>query len=76
MKCRYTLPQARRAAAALGVKWSRVRYSPRDLLVGMRVEREHRDITHCSPVLSARIALAHLRERPDYYVRLKKYVER
>jgi len=73
---RYTLQQARRVARQLRVKWERVRYTERDLLVGMLVEREHRDVTHCAPVLSARIAMAHLRERPDYYVRLKRYVER
>ena len=42
------------------------------LLEGMQVEREHADVTRCSPVLSARIAAAHLRERTDYYKRLKK----
>ena len=43
---------------------------------GMNIEREHADVYGCSPTLAARIALAHLRERPDYYKRLKRYVER
>jgi hypothetical protein len=42
------------------------------LRVGMNEEREHCDITHGDPVLTARIALAHLREDPEYYVKLKK----
>ena len=46
------------------------------LLEGMNVEREHGDVTCCDPVLTARIAAAHLRERLDYYVLLKRYVER
>lgn len=47
------------------------------LRAGMNVEREHRDIGSChSPTLAAKIAMAHLRERADYYRRLKKYVER
>jgi hypothetical protein len=48
----------------------------RELLVGIQVEREHRDVIGCDPVKAARIAVAHLRERPDYYRRLKQYVER
>ena len=39
---------------------------------GMNVELEHCDITHGDLYLTARIALAHLKEDPDYYVKLKK----
>jgi hypothetical protein len=42
------------------------------LLEGMQVELEHCDVSEGDPVLSARIALAHLRETPDYYEKLKK----
>jgi hypothetical protein len=70
----YTLAQAARAAKKLrgGTKF------PVALLrEGMNVEREHVDLGTCrSPTRAARVALAHLRERPDYYKRLKKYVER
>lgn len=48
--------------------------NPRDypsLLEGMNVELEHSDFTHGDPVLSARIALAHLKEDPEYYRKLK-----
>lgn len=70
----FTFAQARRAASRLGVSGL---VPVRTLRVGMNVEREHRDIGACrSPVLAARIALAHLRERGDYYTRLKRYVER
>jgi CBS domain-containing protein len=46
------------------------------LRIGMEVEREHgrRDpltnVTDDDPLLTAKIALAHLRELPDYYIRL------
>jgi hypothetical protein len=43
-----------------------------ELLAGMLVEREHADVTRCSPLLTARIAAAHIRERKDYYQRLRK----
>jgi hypothetical protein len=39
---------------------------------GMKVELEHKDITEGDPVLTAKIVLAHLKEKPDYYTRLKK----
>lgn len=68
----FTFDQARRAAKKL-----RVDVPIRTLRMGMNVEREHRDIGSChSPTMAARIAMAHLRERPDYYERLRRYVER
>ena len=62
--------EARQIARKLGVTYSH------ELLVGIHVEREHRDVIGCDAVKAARIAVAHLRERPDYYRRLKRYVER
>ena len=44
---------------------------------GMNVETEHGkrfpdlDVTGDDPVITAKIALAHLREFPDYYARLE-----
>ena len=46
------------------------------LRIGMEVELEHgrreqlTNVTDDDPLLTAKIALAHLRELPDYYVRL------
>ncbi len=42
------------------------------LAPGMNEEREHCDITHGDSVQTARIALAHLKEDPEYYAKLKK----
>ncbi len=42
------------------------------LLEGMNVELEHCDFTDGDAILSARIALAHLREDPQYYRKLKE----
>ncbi|MGL4258000.1 MAG: DUF5661 family protein [Microbacterium sp.] len=70
----FTFAQARRAARKLRVEGL---VPLRTLRVGMNVEREHRDIGSChSPTKAAKIALAHLRERSDYYARLKRFVER
>lgn len=38
---------------------------------GLNVELEHADVTHKRAVATAKIALAHLRERPDYYTKLR-----
>ena len=49
--------------------------SPKDqelVLEGMNVELEHCDITCGDPLLTARIALAHLKEDNAYYEKLKK----
>jgi hypothetical protein len=52
---------------------------PRDLYVGYLVEAEEHgpgrdlrtDVTHDDPLVALKIALAHMMEAPDYYVRLK-----
>lgn len=46
--------------------------------MGMKVELEHgkrdkkTDVTHNDPIKTAKIVLAHLKEKKDYYTRLKK----
>jgi len=67
---RITSAQARRAADAIGVVPAREGFTALDLARGMNVELEHTDVTHGRLVPTAKIALAHLRERPDYYERL------
>lgn len=65
----------------LGVRWRRERISPQELARGMNVELEHglvdprTNVTCDDPVLTGKIALAHLRERPDYYERLEEAEE-
>lgn len=71
----FRVHHAMRAGEKLRVNWSREKFTPRDLAIGMNVEREHRNITGCSPTMSAKIALAHLREKPNYYVLLRRHVD-
>lgn len=61
---------------AIGVDWESV---PLDqFLAGLQVELEHgardaqTDVTHDDLIQTGKIALAHLKERPDYYSMLKK----
>ena len=47
-----------------------------ELIKGFKVELEHTDITKGDPLLTLKIAVAHLKEVPNYYTRLEKYVEK
>lgn len=72
----FTTEDASAALAAVGVDISDERYDLEAVRDGMNVELEHGtrfpelDVTGDDPVATAKIALAHLREFPDYYERL------
>lgn len=67
---RYTTRDAARILRTL--KLHPRAYGPKELARGMNVEREHHAVTHGDEVMTAKIALAHLRERADYYEVLKR----
>jgi hypothetical protein len=73
---RTTTEEARRVGDAIGVDWSR--FDLEQFRTGMDVEFEHgahdpqTDVTHDDPILTGKIALAHMKEFPDYYVRLER----
>lgn len=60
----------RRAEKAFGVDLQGVDMD--EFRKGLEVEREHDDVTNGDWTMIAKIALAHLRELPDYYTRLAK----
>lgn len=64
------------------VKKYKDKIRPDQLVAGIGVEREHSGrrgsdtrVIPDKPKYEAKIALAHLKEIPDYYTKLKKYVE-
>lgn len=71
--------KARRIGEELGVDWTRI--EPEDFRQGMEVELEHgrrdpaTDVTGDDLLLTGKIALAHLNEFPDYYIRLARMEE-
>jgi Protein of unknown function (DUF5661) len=71
---RTTLDEARRVGDEIGVDWDR--FDLEQFRTGMDVEYEHgkhdpqTDVTGDDPVITGKIALAHMKEFPDYYVRL------
>ena len=73
---RFTTDDARRLGAAIGINWDAVQFDAEQFRQGLEVELEHgthdpqTDVTGDDPVLTAKIALAHLKELPDYYTRL------
>jgi len=77
----FTAEEARRLGEAIGVDWNKSPFDVEQLRMGLEVELEHgqrdprTDVTHDDPILTAKIALAHLNEFPDYYTRLDKMEE-
>lgn len=71
-----SLEQAKQTAKKLGIDFSKVKYSLNSFHKGMNVELEHKDVTHGDLLKTGKIALAHLKEKPNYYELLKKCVEK
>ena len=71
-----TLDEARRVGDEIGVDWET--FDIELFRAGIDVECEHgsrdpqTDVTHDDPILSGKIALAHMKEYSDYYVRLAR----
>ncbi len=76
---RTTSTEAKRVGDEIGVDWSR--FDLEQFRFGMDVEFEHgshdaqTDVTGDDPILTGKIALAHMKEFPDYYVRLARMEE-
>ena len=66
--------QAKRIGDKLKVNWDKV--DIRQFQQGLKVELEHRNVTKGNLLLTGKIALAHLKEMPDYYTRLKRMESR
>jgi hypothetical protein len=68
--------EARRVGDEIGVDWDR--FDLEQFRAGMDVEYEHgshdqqTDVTGDDPIVTGKIALAHMKEFPDYYERLER----
>jgi len=75
-KKHFTYEKAKEIGESLGLDWSK--FDVDQFWMGLEVELEHgvRDpetnVTGDDPILTGKIALAHLNEFPDYYTRLDK----
>ena len=72
----FTTQQAKEVGDKLGIKWDK--WDVEQFRMGMDVELEHgkvdlhTNVTNDDPIVTGKIALAHLNEFPDYYTRLEK----
>jgi hypothetical protein len=70
----FSLAEAKQIGNALGIDWDT--FNVEQFLMGLEVELEHgaRDtqtnVTDDDALITGKIALAHLKEFPDYYTRL------
>jgi hypothetical protein len=75
-KQHFTTEEALKIGNKLGIDWSRLNVD--QFRTGLDVELEHglnstlTDVTGNDPILTGKIALAHLNEYADYYSRLEK----
>jgi len=73
---RFSAEEAKAIGEGLGIDWST--FDVDQFRRGMNVELEHglcdteTNVTSDDPRMTARIALAHLKEYPDYYDRLEE----
>ena len=76
IRTHFSTELAKKIGEQLGIKWDK--FDIDQFIRGMNIELEHgsRDaetnVTDNDPVKTGKIALAHLKEFPDYYDRLKK----
>ena len=72
----FPLNRAKAIGTQLGVRWDT--FDLKQFRAGLTVELEHgvgkpkTDVTNDDPLMTGKIALAHLTEFPDYYTRLAK----
>ena len=77
----FSADDARRVGAEIGIDWDSAPFDLEQFRKGMEVELEHglhdqaTNVTSDDPVVTGKIALAHLNEFPDYYTRLERMEE-
>jgi hypothetical protein len=75
-KKHFTKKQAKQIGDQLGIDWKK--FNIEEFRRGMDVELEHgtvdpkTNVSNDNPLITGKIALAHLNEFPDYYQRLEK----
>lgn len=73
-KKHFTASEAKQIGEKLGIDWSK--FDIEQYRMGLDVELEHglvdpaTNVTNDDPIMTGKIALAHLNEFPDYYTRL------
>ena len=77
-KPHFTSEQAREVGEQIGIDWEKAPFDVEQFRAGMDIELEHgtedpaTNVTDDDPIVTGKIALAHLNEFADYYTRLAK----
>ena len=75
-KKHFTTDEAKEIGEKLGIDWSK--FDVEQYRMGLDIELEHglvdphTNVTNDDPIMTGKIALAHLNEFADYYTRLEK----
>ena len=70
--------EARSVGEEIGIDWESAPFDVEQFRMGMDVELEHglsdvlTNVSDDDPIVTGKIALAHLNELPDYYTRLTR----
>jgi hypothetical protein len=70
---KFTLPEAKDIAGELGIEFDKAGFTPEEFLEGINIELEHgtvdpdTNVSGDDPLVTGKIALAHLNESPIYY---------
>ena len=73
---KFSLEDAKKIGETLNIKWDK--FDIQQFQLGLEVELEHgtidplTNVTDDDPIMTGKIALAHLNEFPDYYDRLEE----
>lgn len=74
----FSAEEARTIGEQIGIDWGSAPFDVEQFRMGMDVELEHgfadmlTNVSDDDPVVTGKIALAHLNELPDYYTRLQR----
>lgn len=77
----FSIEEATRYGTDIGIDWQSCPFDAEQFRMGMNVELEHglhdalTNVSDDDPHVTAKIALAHLKEFPDYYTRLAQMEE-
>ena len=77
----FSKDEAREIGEQIGIDWATAPFDVEQFRSGLDVELEHglhdllTNVTNDDPLVTGKIALAHLHEFPDYYTRLEQLEE-
>ena len=77
----FSTDEAREIGEQIGIDWATAPFDVEQFRSGLEVELEHglhdllTNVTDDDPLVTGKIALAHLHEFPDYYARLEQMEE-